>query len=151
MILPWHQVANEEASRDYNEDSEAHGDYQGSKEYQYHYQGSEEYQYHYDGDDYPSYEEGYSEEQVEESYSLKQVRPEIVIDGQTIEVEEGQAIVLPCLVDHLLEEVQVLWSRVDAQRTMIAMGEMGKSQHDTWRQHPHHRRSYFWRLWGLPM
>ena len=69
---------------------------------------------------------------------MEQVRPEIVIDGQTIEVEEGQAIVLPCLVDHLgeidpkfdsylstssVEEVQVLWSRVDAQRTMIAMGE----------------------------
>ena len=32
---------------------------------------------------------------------MEQVRPEIVIDGQTIEVEERQAIVLPCLVDHL--------------------------------------------------
>ena len=41
--------------------------------------------------------------QVEESDSLEQVRPEIVIDGQTIEVEERQAIVLPCLVDHLGE------------------------------------------------
>ena len=39
--------------------------------------------------------------QVEESDSLEQIRPEIVIDGQTIEVEERQAIVLPCLVDHL--------------------------------------------------
>ena len=34
---------------------------------------------------------------------MEQIRPEIVIDGQTIEVEERQAIVLPCLVDHLGE------------------------------------------------
>ena len=38
---------------------------------------------------------------MEESDSLEQIRPEIVIDGQTFEVEERQAIVLPCLVDHL--------------------------------------------------
>ena len=38
---------------------------------------------------------------MEESDSLEQVRPEIVISEQTIEVEERQAIVLPCLVDHL--------------------------------------------------
>ena len=34
---------------------------------------------------------------------MEQVRPEIVISEQTIEVEERQAIVLPCLVDHLGE------------------------------------------------
>ena len=50
-----HQVVNEEGSREYeDEDTEAYRDYQGS----------EEYQYNYDGDDYPSYEEDYSEEQV---------------------------------------------------------------------------------------
>ena len=38
---------------------------------------------------------------MEESDSLERIRPEIAIDGQTIEVEEMQAIVLPCLVDHL--------------------------------------------------
>ena len=38
---------------------------------------------------------------MEESHSLERIRPEIAIDGQTIEVEEMQAIVLPCLVDHL--------------------------------------------------
>ena len=48
------EAGSNEYEEDYNEDSEAYGDYQGS----------EEYQYHYDGDDYPSYEEGYSEEQV---------------------------------------------------------------------------------------
>ena len=48
-------MVNEEGSREYeDEDTEAYRDYQGS----------EEYQYHYDGDDYPSYEEDYSEEQV---------------------------------------------------------------------------------------
>ena len=32
---------------------------------------------------------------------MEQIRPKIVIEGQTLEVEERQAIVLPCLVDHL--------------------------------------------------
>ena len=49
-----HQVVNEEGSREYEDEDGAYRDYQGS----------EEYQYHYDGDDYPSYEEDYSEEQV---------------------------------------------------------------------------------------
>ena len=38
---------------------------------------------------------------MEESGSLERIRPEIAIDGQTIEVEEMQTIVLRCLVDHL--------------------------------------------------
>ena len=32
---------------------------------------------------------------------MEQIRPKIVIEGQTLEVEERQAIVLPCLVVHL--------------------------------------------------
>ena len=47
-------MANEEGSQDFNEKVEVYDDYQGS----------EEYQYNYDGDDYPDYEEDYSEDQV---------------------------------------------------------------------------------------
>ena len=47
-------MANEEGNEDFNEKVEAYDDYQGS----------EEYQYNYDGDDYPDYEEDYSEDQV---------------------------------------------------------------------------------------
>ena len=47
-------MANEKESQDFNEKVEAYDDYQGS----------EEYQYNYDGDDYPDYEEDYSEDQV---------------------------------------------------------------------------------------
>ena len=58
--------------------------------------------------------------QVKESDSLEQIHLEILTEGRTFEVEEKQAIVLPCLVDHLgeidqkeikLEQQVVQWRR----------------------------------------
>ena len=73
LTLPWHQVGNVFLMQDldkypkyqvaYSEEGNEYEDYQEAF-YEGDYQGSEEYQYHYDGEDYPDYEEDYSQEQV---------------------------------------------------------------------------------------
>ena len=78
LTLPWHQVGNvflvqvlDKISKTpenlnqvaYSAEDKEYEDYQEAY-YEGDYQGSEEYQYHYDGEDYPDYEEDYSQEQV---------------------------------------------------------------------------------------
>jgi len=81
--------------------------------------------YQYDEAEYDDYDNDYGDqgEEMEEVPVLSLHQPRIVVGSQTIRVEEGEAITLPCTVDKLMSEVQVLWSRVDSGRTMIAMGE----------------------------
>lgn len=81
-----------------------------------------DYQY----DEAYEYPEGeYEEEQTEEETGMDDShRPNILVQPLSVIFEEEATIVLPCVVDKMVEAVQVLWSRTDGSLSMISVGKV---------------------------
>eukprot|EP00092_Neocalanus_flemingeri_P087809 GFUD01110874.1.p1 GENE.GFUD01110874.1~~GFUD01110874.1.p1 ORF type:complete len:497 (+),score=131.98 GFUD01110874.1:127-1617(+) len=80
---------------------------------EYQYDAAAEYDYDYGPDN------TYSEEMVDKEVH----RPVMVSDTEHIKVELGHTIRLPCMVDRLPGELQILWTRVAQDRVIIVMGD----------------------------
>lgn len=83
----------------------------------------QDYQYDEAAYEYP--EGDYGEEQGEEETGMDAShRPNILVQPLSVIFEEDSTIELPCVVDKMVEEVQVIWSRTDGSLSMISVGDM---------------------------
>jgi len=83
------------------------------------YYNDQDYQYDYDED------EKLPLNDVDDSNTIPLFHvPTIISDSVMLDVDNGMTIRLPCIVDKLPSNVQIIWSKEDSQKTQIAIGTL---------------------------